>query len=100
MYIYLIRPREFIRTMENVYKIGKTTVRPTRRLGSYPKGSEIWLVMRVDDCHSMEKTIISEFKRTFIWKPEYGLEYFEGSPQKMIWKILSMAPGNPSSFGL
>ena len=36
-YIYLLHEREFIKTNENIYKIGKSKQENTKRISSYPK---------------------------------------------------------------
>ena len=38
-YIYLLQEREFIKTKEPIYKIGKTKQVNNKRFGQYPKGS-------------------------------------------------------------
>ena len=38
-YIYLLQEREFIKTKENVYKIGMTKKENHKRFNQYPKGS-------------------------------------------------------------
>jgi len=40
-YIYLIREREFIKTNEPIYKIGKTKQPCLNRLYNYPKGTAL-----------------------------------------------------------
>lgn len=87
-YIYLIRPREFLRLNESTYKIGKTTQHPNNRLGTYPLGSEICVVFSVTDCHEMEKRLIRRFKQLFIHRKDYGAEYFTGSVYHMKMVIL------------
>jgi hypothetical protein len=38
-FIYLIKEREFIKTKEPIYKIGKTKQKNLQRIKSYPNGS-------------------------------------------------------------
>lgn len=82
-YIYLLRTREFARMQESVYKIGKTTQEPNNRLQGYPPKSEIILVLRVHDCHAMETILLRVFRRDFVYRREFGAEYFEGDPDQM-----------------
>lgn len=83
-YLYLIRCREFIRLNENTYKFGKTAKEPHRRVASYPKDSELILLMAVNtSCHELEKELIALFKKEFTHRPEYGNEYFQGDPSIM-----------------
>jgi hypothetical protein len=77
-YVYLIREREFIRTQENIYKLGKTTQVPNSRLQGYPKESEVLLFIDVPDCHKTEKALIVEFDKRFTNRSDIGREYYEG----------------------
>lgn len=87
-YIYLIRPREFLRLNESTYKIGKTVQHPNNRLGTYPPGSEICVVFSVTNCHEMERRLIRRFKQLFIHRKDYGAEYFTGSIYDMKMVIM------------
>lgn len=82
-YIYLLQEREFIKTGEKIYKIGKSTQTNCRRLSSYPKDSKLIYCSEVQDCHKSEKNIISKFRDEFIQKKDIGAEYFEGCYKKM-----------------
>ena len=42
-FIYLIKEREFIKTKEHIYKIGKTKQENLQRIKSYPNGSILLL---------------------------------------------------------
>ena len=81
--IYLIREREFIKTNENVYKIGKTTQDGIKRISSYPKGSQVIIVVKVPDCHESELKLISLFKQKFKHRNDIGNEYFDGDCEQM-----------------
>lgn len=83
-YIYLLKEREFIKTKEDIYKIGKTRQSPNNRLTGYPKSSEVILFLEVPDCDIIEKTLIEIFKDVFIQRKDIGTEYFEGDKNKMI----------------
>jgi hypothetical protein len=86
-YIYLIREREFIRTGEDVYKVGKTTQPPNKRLCGYPKHSEVILFLKVNNCHVTEKLILSQMKELFTHETDLGNEYFRGSSGDMVKTI-------------
>jgi hypothetical protein len=88
-YIYLLQLREFIKTKENIYKIGRTTQENYKRFHSYPKGSILLFQMICSNCKEMEKVLIKIFKNLFIQRKEIGTEYFEGDYQKMIDIIYS-----------
>ncbi len=83
-YIYLIKVREFIRTNEEVFKVGKTTQENLNRFGTYPRGSRILFLRVCVNCHIIEKEVIEIMKTKYIHKKEYGNEYFEGDFKKMI----------------
>jgi hypothetical protein len=81
--IYLLREREFARLNENIYKIGRS-INIKTRMNSYPKGSDIELMMGCNDSIKCEKQLLEIFRNTFIQRKEYGSEYFEGDKQEMI----------------
>ena len=81
--IYLLREREFIERRLRVYKIGRTGNHPNRRLGNYPKDSEIHLVISVRNEVAAETYLIGVFKDTFTHREDIGNEYFEGDVQRM-----------------
>lgn len=81
-FFYLLIEREFIKTGESIYKIGRTIV-VARRFMRYPKGSEIICVLKVPNCEQFETDIKVEFKRLFVNRLDIGDEYFEGDIRKM-----------------
>lgn len=83
-YIYMVKPREFIRTNENIFKIGKTEQPNFERFKAYPKGSILLFQSICNDCHECEKIIIKKFKKNFIQRTDFGNEYFEGDCNKMM----------------
>ena len=89
-FIYLIKEREFIKTKEPIYKIGKTKQENLQRIKSYPNGSIILLYIITNDCDKKEKEIIQKFKEHFIHKKDIGNEYFMGDYNHMINIILSI----------
>ena len=86
-YIYLIHTREFINSIKKIYKVGKTTQEPTKRIKQYPKESKILLITNCIDCHKDEKEILKLFKRKYIQRKDIGNEYFEGDYNEMITDI-------------
>lgn len=89
-YIYIIHVREFIRTKESIYKIGKTTQKNFNRFLQYPKGSKLLFYMNCIDCHKLEYEIKKLFKKNYKLKSEYGNEYFEGNYLNMIIDIVNL----------
>lgn len=86
-YIYLLQEREFIKTKEPIYKIGKTRQKHNDRLKQYPKGSKLLLQISVDDCDKFERDIIKLFREKYKWRKDIGHEYFEGNYNEMIKDI-------------
>ena len=60
-YIYLLQEREFIKTNESIYKIGRTKQEHNKRLNQYPKGSILLVQIICSNCVIMEKKIITFF---------------------------------------
>ena len=83
-YIYLLQEREFIKTNENIYKIGKSNAKNLTRFKQYPKNSVLLFQSICNNCNIMEKIIIKVFKKKFIRRKDIGNEYFEGDYEKMI----------------
>lgn len=88
-YIYILKEREFIKTGENIYKIGKTTQEPLKRMAQYPKGSMVFLIVKVDDCHKAERQLLGLFNKTFEQRKDIGREYYHGNICDMIKLIMS-----------
>ena len=62
-YIYLLQEREFIKTNEKIYKVGKTKQKNLSRFYQYPKGSILLLQMMCDDCSYFEKKNIKNIQK-------------------------------------
>lgn len=86
-YIYLLQEREFIKTDEEIYKMGKTKQENDKRFKQYPKGSKLLLQKICDDCDGKEKTLLAIFKNKFKQRKDIGTEYFEGNYKAMIVEI-------------
>lgn len=83
-FIYLIREREFIKTNEEIYKIGKT-INIKHRMPSYPKDSRLYICFFCPTCiDEVEKFVISLFDVKFKKRIDIGSEYYEGDAGKMI----------------
>jgi hypothetical protein len=89
-FIYLLQEREFIKTKEPIYKIGKTKQEKLKRIKSYPNGSELLFYIVCNNCDEIEKTIINKFKNHYIHKKEFGNEYFMGDYNSMIDTIYNI----------
>lgn len=75
-HIYVVKEREFIKTKENIYKIGRSK-NIVNRMPSYPKSSRIYTIMYVKDVKEVEKFIIDRFDGLFIKRTDIGNEYYE-----------------------
>jgi hypothetical protein len=83
-YIYLYQEREFIKTNEPIYKIGKTKQPCLTRLHNYPNGTKLLFQINCNDCDTYEKLLIINFKEKFIQLKNLGNEYFMGNYFQMI----------------
>ena len=82
-HLYLIWEREFIKSGEKLFKIGRTdNIR--RRLTQYPKGSRLLFSIYTPDCLTAERELIRQFKSTFDPRTDIGREYFGGESHNMI----------------
>jgi hypothetical protein len=86
-YIYLLQEREFIKTKETIYKIGKTKQNNNDRLKQYPKGSTLLLQIVCCNCDNSEKNLIKIFKNKYKHCKQIGNEYFDGDSDDMIKTI-------------
>ena len=89
-YIYLLQEREFLKTKENVFKVGMTTKKNHERFNQYPKGSILLFQMICENCKNMENQIITSFKEKFTQRKDIGTEYFQGNYKNMIHIIYSI----------
>lgn len=72
----MVKEREFIKTDEAIYKIGKST-NIKSRMPSYPKNSIIYGIVYSCDVHKAEKDLIRHFDERFKQRPDIGREYYE-----------------------
>jgi len=86
-YIYLLQEREFVRTKENIYKVGMTTQENLKRFCGYRGGYILLFQMCCKNAKTIEKKIIKLFKDTFTHEKKLGNETFSGDYKSMIDKI-------------
>jgi len=86
-YIYLIQEREFIKTGEPIYKIGKTKKENLTRFKQYSKGSIMLCQIISKDCDEDERELLGIFRTNYVPRRDIGSEYFEGDYTKMIQDI-------------
>lgn len=82
-YIYLLQTREFIKTNENIYKIGKTKQENLKRICSYDNGTILICQFKCIDCDKLEKKLITLFKEKYEIQKDIGNEYFKGNCDDM-----------------
>lgn len=98
-YVYIVQLREFVRSGEQTYKIGKS-VNPRSRLNGYPKGTHFIMYNEVSNMDKMETKLKKEFKKKFEQMTEYGLEYFNGPIVEMKKIYLSFILDDLINFGV
>ena len=90
-YFYILREREFLRSGEQTWKIGKTGQNPPyKRFEGYPKGSEILLLLQVPNKDIFERKVIEVFKNKYQRMVEYGNEYYRGDIDDMIKDVITI----------
>jgi hypothetical protein len=77
--VYIMHEREFIRTGEQIYKIGRTSQLGTSRASQYSKGSRLMIQKAVINARFTERIIIQQFTDAFEKLPDLGREYFQGN---------------------
>jgi hypothetical protein len=80
--IYLLRKSEFINSNELIYKIGRSN-NLTKRIGNYPNGSIVYLMIECENSKIHEAKLIKLFGTEYTNKLFYGKEFFEGSVKEM-----------------
>ena len=70
-YIYLIQLREFIKSGELIFKVGRTNQENFKRFYQYPKGSKILFQIICDNSREVEKEIIINFKKKIYFSERY-----------------------------
>ena len=95
-YIYLLKEREFIKTNEDIFKIGKTKQENLTRLVNYPNGSQLIIQMKCENCDKTERILITLFTQKFKRRKDIGFEYFEGNYHEMIRYIFEEIEGKQS----
>jgi len=83
-HIYMIQEREFIKTNENIYKIGKSK-NIVNRMPAYPKQSKIFMIFYTPyNVNKLEKYIIENCDKMFICRGDIGREYYECTSDSMM----------------
>jgi hypothetical protein len=84
-YVYIVHEREFVKSGNPTFKIGKTgNVDSYKRICAYPKNSILLALMPTKNCHIVEKELIILFAKKYKQMIEYGVEYFQGNIHSMV----------------
>jgi len=89
-YIYLLQEREFIKTTEPIYKIGKSKQENLKRICNYPNGTKLLFQIICKNCDTLEKDLIKIFKNKYELQKDIGNEYFKGDYNEMIKDIFKL----------
>jgi hypothetical protein len=90
-HIYVLIEREFIKTKENIYKIGHTKKEDVKsRTNQYPKGSKLIYSEEVNNPKQKEIDIINLLKTNYTQRMDIGIEYFEGSLDDILLDVISV----------
>lgn len=76
-FIYVLIEREFVRSGENVVKVGRTR-NMMKRLNQYPKGSKLLFCMYCDTLVSTETELLRLLDTAFVRRSDMGRERFQG----------------------
>ena len=76
--VYIIYEREFINSIPNAYKIGRTSQSQSKQFNLYPKWSILKIQKQVKNSKIIEKKIKEISYQKFKLRRDIGLEYFEG----------------------
>ena len=87
-HLYVIKEREFLKTNENIFKIGKTT-NIVHRMPQYPKQSRLYIMFYSTNIDDMEKYLIQEFDKRFIKRTDIGVEYYECNDNELLIDVSS-----------
>jgi hypothetical protein len=93
-YIYLLYEREFIKTKEPIYKIGKSKQENLKRIINYPNGTILLYQICCLNCDIIERELIKIFKNKYKYEKDIGYEYFSGNYKNMINDIHNYITNN------
>lgn len=85
-YLYLLQEREFVKSGEDVYKVGRTDRDVSDRLKEYPKGSRLLYCEHVprESVVRLEGEVLRSFRRKFRARCDVGAESFAGPWDEMV----------------
>ena len=83
-YCYLIKEREFVKTGESIYRIGKSSFGYKHRIAKCPKNSVVFVIAKVYDCNISLKNIIKHFNKLFKKRTDLGKHCYQGDINSII----------------
>jgi len=95
--LYLLREREFIKSNETIYKIGRSDD-VMKRVNQYPNGSMVYLIIGCNDNAIHESNLIEIFNNKFANEKYVGNEYFKGDMFLMKETMLEYMKSKQNNF--
>lgn len=96
-YLYIIQIREFVKTNEPVYKVGRTCD-IIRRYSQYPKSSRLLYLIPCNNLVKKERILLDSLRNKFKNRVDIGLEYFEGVLYDIISTMFSIVFENQTEI--
>ena len=85
-FVFLIQEREFVRSNEQTYRVGKTSDSEQVRITGH--GHRLIFMCNVTDCHKVWGRIVLIFDDMFQRRLEYGEGYYSGDLEDMSKEFL------------
>ena len=76
-YLYIVQERERTISCENVFKFGRTSQAPNKRMTGYPKNSRLWMTVIMQDTKTHEDILKKFFAKKYKARPDIGSESYE-----------------------
>lgn len=95
--LYLLREREFIKSNETIYKIGRSDD-VMKRVNQYPNGSMVYLIIGCNDNAIHESNLIEIFNNKFANEKYVGNEYFTGNVALMKETMIEYMKSKQNNF--
>lgn len=98
--VYLIKEREFIKTNEDILKVGYSNKLNLARYKTYPNNSLLLFHVYTENGKTCETDILECFKKEFIHRKDIGNEYFQGNYKLMRKIIMNIVEKNENKFDM
>ncbi len=90
----MYQEREFIKTNEPIFKLGRTGQENLTSMSKYSSGTRLMIQLICDDSIILENKLLQIFGEKYIWQRNIGNEYFSGDHKEMIKDIYTLIHGN------